>query len=580
VKRFVAGRAGDAVSLGGLCLGCVFLACAAFATAELLLWTIEAVTRLAYGGAPGEAASGWWSVGIPALGGLIVGLMARYGSEAIRGHGIPEAMLQILANRSRISPKVLVLKPVSAAISIGTGGPFGAEGPIIATGGALGSLAGQLASTTAAERRTLLAAGAAAGMASIFGTPLAAVFLSVELLLFEFRLRSLVPVCLAAGTAMGLRFFFHGGLPFFSFAAAAHWAPASWPGCLLVGAVCGGAATAITQAVYWLEDFFEKLPIHWMWWPALGGLGVGLIGHFFPATLGVGYGNIEGILNLQWGGQVVFWLCAMKFLSWWLALGSGTSGGTLAPLLTLGAGVGQLVGVFLQPWLPLDPRLMALVGMGALFAGASRALLASALFAVEATGAWEGSVPVLLGCACSCLVASWLREHSIMTEKITRRGHLVPAHYDADDLLHHRVGALMSTDVPLVLPDLSVSDFLAGKDPPSRERRGACVLLDETGALSGILTRSDALRALAEQGGGARVGEVGAKPVLTVFPHETVHRAVEKMFHHGVGRLVVVDPEQPLRPVGYLGRREILSARRKRLAEDVRDPGWLAAGKR
>jgi H+/Cl- antiporter ClcA len=317
-------------------------------------------------------------------------------------------------------------------VSIGTGGPFGAEGPIIATGGAIGSLVGQLIHTTASERKVLLAAGAAAGMTATFGTPVSAVLLAVELLLFEFKARSLIAVAFACAAAAAGRSFLLGNAPVFSMPPVSHVGPASVAGYVLVGAISGLASIYVTRLVYWIEDLFDHLPIHWMWWPALGGLVVGLVGLAVPHTLGVGYDNIEQILDGSLSGQVLLFFCIAKLISWSIALGSGTSGGTLAPLFTIGGGLGAISGSLLSKsslFHTVDARMAALVGMAAMFAGSSRAFLASLLFAYESTHQQSALLPLLGGCAAAYLLSSLLMRNTIMTEKIVRRGIVVPAEY-------------------------------------------------------------------------------------------------------------------------------------------------------
>ena len=322
---------------------------------------------------------GLWIIVVPAIGGIIVGLMALYGSKAIRGHGIPEAMEQILTNQSKIKPAITYLKPISSAISIGTGGPFGAEGPIIATGGALGSTLGQLLRITHNERKILLAAGATAGMAAIFGSPIAAIFLAIELLLFEFSPRSIIPVTLACITGAAGHHLLFGSAPVFAIDVLIKFPTnAALAIYSLMGIVIGVISVAITKIVYFIEDSFERLPVHWMWWPAIGGLIVGLVGYFSPRTLGVGYDNITDLLSGSMPMNIVLALCIFKFISWAVALGSGTSGGTLAPLLTIGGATGALLGMLVLKIFPLSGvtlPLAALVGMAAMFAGASRAFL-------------------------------------------------------------------------------------------------------------------------------------------------------------------------------------------------------------
>jgi H+/Cl- antiporter ClcA len=419
----------------------IVLGAAASAVAELLIRAIALVTNLAFyqewsvtSHGPADNALGYAVVAIPVAGGIVVGLMARYGSRAIRGHGIPEAMEQILTNDSKIPLRVTFLKPLSSAIAIGTGGPFGAEGPIIATGGALGSALGQFVKINAQQRKTLLAAGAAAGMTAIFGTPVAGILIAIELLLFEYRARSIVPVALACAVAGALRAILHGGGACFAMPDLGSPNAATTVIATIAGGLIGVASTYITKAVYWIEDGFEKLPIHWMWWPALGAVAVGVIGVFAPHTLGVGYDNIENALAGNFTADALAILCVAKLVSWVIALGSGTSGGTLAPLLTFGSAMGWLL-VALCAWIApdagIDPRVGALVGMTAMFAGASRALLASIAFAIESTHQIDCAVPIVSGVTIAYFVSCLLMRTTIMTEKLARRGVMVASEYAA-----------------------------------------------------------------------------------------------------------------------------------------------------
>ncbi|GGA99199.1 chloride channel protein [Puia dinghuensis] len=412
--------------------------------AKGLVYLIDLITNISfYGRFSFEAASpagnhlGWLVVIVPIVGAILVGLMARFGSKAIGGHGIPEAMEKIILADSRIPPAITFLKPLSAAISIGTGGPFGAEGPIIATGGAFGSLTGQWMHISASERKIVLAAGACAGMAAIFGSPVAAVLLAIELLLFEFSPRSVIPVALACVTGAGMHFLLFGHEPVFGMPAI----PAPSSGALaiyvLLGAFVGVIAAGVSRSIYWIEDMFEKLPIHWMWWPALGAIAIGVIGYFAPHTMGVGYDNIQHLLTGTTPLTIVFSLCLLKYLSWSISLGSGTSGGTLAPLFTIGGALGALVGTVIIAWFPqagINIPTAALIGMAAMFAGASRAWLTSIVFALETTGQINGLLPLLGGCVAAYFVSFFLMKGSIMTEKIQRRGVKTPDAYEPDIL--------------------------------------------------------------------------------------------------------------------------------------------------
>jgi chloride channel protein, CIC family len=386
---------------------------------------------------PASNALGYWVIFIPVVGGLIVGLMARFGSRAIRGHGIPEAMEKIVTEESKIHPVITVLKPLSAAISIGTGGPFGAEGPIISTGGALGSFCGQTLHITAQERKILLAAGATSGMTAIFGTPFAAILLAIELLLFEFSAKSFLPVMIACITGACMHFILFSTSATFPMPEPPLLTSAAVIAYAIIGIVVGLVSVVVTKAVYWVEDMFEKLPVHWMWWPAIGGIAVGAIGIFAPRTLGVGYENITAALSGDLPLKILIALCFWKFLSWAVALGSGTSGGTLAPLLTIGSSLGCLLGHFISEFFPqvqISIPLAALVGMAALFAGASRAILTSIIFAMETTMHESTLLPLIAGCSTAYLVSFILMRTTIMTEKIKRRGIQMPENYRPDVL--------------------------------------------------------------------------------------------------------------------------------------------------
>ena len=574
-----------------ICVLAIVLAVAAALVAQVLAHLIALVTNVAFYGRisitwadPTTAHWGVFTILVPVIGGLIVGLMAKYGSQAIRGHGIPEAMEQVLLNKSRIPARMTFLKPLSAAVAIGTGGPFGAEGPIIATGGAMGSLIGQVLHTTAAERKTLLAAGAAAGMAATFGSPVSAVLLAVELLLFEYRPRSIIPVALASATAAGVRLLFHGAEPVFPMPDLTQPAAAALAVYIILGAVIGVASVLITRIVYGVEDAFERLPVHWMWWPAIGAVVVGVVGYFYPRTLGVGYDNITNIISGQMAIGAVAILCLMKFISWSVALGSGTSGGTLAPLFTIGGGLGAVLGAGaarLAPAAHVDVRIAALVGMAAIFAGASRALLASAVFAFETTLQPLGLLPLLGGCSASFLVSCLLMRNSIMTEKIARRGVRVPAEYAADVLeqILVRDAASMRGAVTLSASQ-SVAQARAWIESgaPGTQHQGFPIVGDD-GVLRGVLTRRDLLNAHAD--GAAALEKLIKRPPKFVYDDVMLRDAADHMVNHDIGRLPVLSRDDPRQILGMLTRSDVLRANRKRLHETrhvERIISWKPAG--
>ena len=412
--------------------------------AKALVYLIDLITNIAFYGKfslePASPAGNHWGalvVAVPILGSLIVGVMARYGSAAIRGHGIPEAMEKIIVDDSKIPWIIIFLKPLSAAISIGTGGPFGAEGPIIATGGAFGSVVGQVAHISADERKVLLAAGACAGMSAIFGSPLAAVLLAIELLLFEFSPRSIIPVALGCVMGAGMHVWLFGAAPVFSMPAIPVPTGSAMAVYIGLGVLIGVIASGVTWSVYAVEDAFEKLPIHWMWWPALGAVAVGVIGYFAPFTMGVGYDNIRHLLTGVVPITLIASLCFLKYLSWVISLGSGTSGGTLAPLFTIGGALGLLMGTILDRYFPglgINLATATLIGMAALFAGSSRALLTAIVFCLETTGRMNGLLPLLGACTASYFVSFFFMKGTIMTEKILRRGVAAPDSYEPDVL--------------------------------------------------------------------------------------------------------------------------------------------------
>jgi CIC family chloride channel protein len=536
--------------------------------AKGLVYLINLITNLCFhhewSGATGNPAThsyGIFVIIIPVLGGLVVGLMALYGSKAIRGHGIPEAMEQILTNDSKIRPSITYLKPISSAISIGTGGPFGAEGPIIATGGALGSTIGQLFRISAYERKILLTSGATAGMAAIFGTPLAAIFLAIELLLFEFSPRSIIPVALACITgAAGHHLLFEPGpvfpMPFLETPSNTGLVVYS-----IMGIIIGLLAAGVTKVVYLVEDAFEKLPIHWMWWPAIGGIAVGVVGYFAPYTLGVGYENITNVLSGNMTLQLVIMLATMKFISWAIALGSGTSGGTLAPLLTIGGATGAALGIgaaTLFPQAGISVSLAALIGMAAMFAGASRALITSIIFAIETTGQENALLSLLAGCIAAYIVSYFLMEHTIMTEKIARRGVKTPDVYQPDVLERITVEQVLS-DATVINGSTSIKEVRDWLQTEQEQQRNYYIVVNDEGGFKGIVSSSSLLSMHHDI---AQTVEklIKRKPVM-VSPRNTLKIAVQHMAAENVDVLPVVD-QTTNTVLGVLSYQDVLSGYR------------------
>jgi H+/Cl- antiporter ClcA/CBS domain-containing protein len=549
-------------------------------TAEGLTLLIAMVTNLSFYGrlslataSPALNHLGAWVLVPPVLGGLAVGVMARFGSKAIRGHGIPEAMEQVVLNQSRIPARVAWLKPLSAAIAIGTGGPFGAEGPIIATGGAIGSLVGQSVAITAIERRTLLAAGAAAGMAATFGAPVAAVLLALEFLLFELRARSIIPVALASTVATAVRWGVHGSGPVFPMPDLAQPHGFAIAGYIALGAVAGVLAVGVTQLLYAVEDGFEKLPLHWMWWPALGGVAVGAVGWISPRTLGVGYDNITSILSGSLPWRALLALGLWKFVSWVISLASGTSGGTLAPLFTVGGACGALLGIAASRLFPsagFDPRIAALVGMASLFAGASHTLLTWVVFAFETTRQPLGLLPLLGGTAAAYLIAGMGMRDSIMTQKISRRGVPLSMGPEVDFLHLQTVRQWAKTPVVTIPADGSVTAARDGIDAAANKHQGFPVL-DADGLLIGLITRRELQAPDVDRT--RPVGSLLTRAPVVTFEDSTLREAADIMVGHDIGRLPVVTRAAPRRVVAIITRSDLLMAHASRLHDTHRREG-------
>jgi CIC family chloride channel protein len=530
---------------------------------------------------------GTWVILVPVVGGLIVGVMAKYGSSKIKGHGIPEAMEAVLTNRSRIEPKVAILKPISAAIAIGTGGPFGAEGPIIQTGGAIGSLVGQVLHTTAVERKVLLACGAAAGMSATFNTPIAGVILAIELLLFEFKSRSFIPLVIASTLATAVHMQLLGAGPMFTVAAMDFGIPRALPFYLVLGPLCGLAAVGLSKTLYWVEDLFEKLPFDELWWPAIGALVLGIVGFFVPRVFGVGYDTIGDILNGHLVWKILLVVMIAKFAVLVISLGSGTSGGLLAPTFMWSAAMGGLFAMVANHAFPaahLSPGAFALVATGAVFGAASRAAFAFIIFAFEITRDYNSVLPLMLVTVIADGVAMlFMPTSSIMTEKLARRGLRVHQDYEADALTQTTVGETMEKDAPVISVNTKVGELAEriGRHDPAVVRRQALLIVNEADKLVGIITRGDVLRALDKDSSGAMtVQEAGKTHLVVTYPDELVSEAAAKLLRFDIGRLPVVDRADESKVVGYLGRSAILAARLRRFNDEhVREPGWIRGAK-
>lgn len=547
-----------------LSLMAAFVGAASAGSAYVLIKLIAFVTNLIWFGTFSDATTyvtdvkpSLWMVFAPALGGLIIGLMARFGSDKIRGHGIPEAIEAIMIGGSRLQPKVAILKPLSSAISIGSGGPFGAEGPIIMTGGAIGSLFSQFFNLSSAERKTLLVAGASAGMTAIFSTPVAAVLLAVELLLFEWKPRSLIPVMVATCVSAAVRPLMFIGGPLFPYTGIPDLPIWGLALCAAIGIVSGLQSGLMTMLLYGMEDLFERIGVHWMWWPMIGGFGVGIGGLFAPQALGVGYDFIRDLLAGNVTMQVVAMMLLVKSIIWIIALASGTSGGILAPLLILGGALGWIEGQFL----PGDPSFWALLGMASIMAGTMRSPLTSIVFAIELTGNIHVLLPLLAATAMSHVVTVLLLKRSMLTEKIARRGHHITREYGVDPFEQMRVEDVMVRDVFTLPASMRVAEAVEFFTTDEHRHR-SYPIVDEARLVVGLATRADVLRWSRETDGkeATLYDTASDASLITAHPDDLLGRLVDLMVETDLARVPIIDADSR-KLVGLIARKDILRIR-------------------
>src|SRR6266699_2877663 len=513
---------------------------------------------------------GWYAVLVPVGGGLIVGLMARYGSERIRGHGIPEAIEAILINGSRVEPKVAFLKPVASAIAIGSGGPFGAEGPIIMTGGAFGSMIAQLFHLTNAERKTLLVAGAAGGMSATFAAPVASVLLAVELLLFEWKPRSLVPVALASVVADVMRRYILGFGPMFPVPRhPLHIGPLSLLCCALAGLLAGCLSALLTLSIYKVEDRFQKLPIHWMWWPLVGVLAVGLGGMIFPQALGVGYDTIATLLQGAVTTKVILGVLLVKWFIWAVSLGSGTSGGVLAPLLMMGGALGGLEAMFLPNE---GAGFWPLISMGAILGGTMRSPFTSIIFAFELTHDTNVFLPLLVGSVIAHAFTVLTLKRSILTEKVARRGYHLSREYAVDPLEILFVREVMRANVVVLPAAGALREFQHSLRAHRGQSQRLLPVVNAEGRFVGVLTRSDILQRIEQEGEAAlhrTLDELVRHETVEASPNEPLRMVVYRMAERGITRMPVVEPATR-KFLGLVSLADLLKARARHLEEERR----------
>lgn len=514
---------------------------------------------------------GWLALFVPIIGGVIVGLMARYGSDKIRGHGIPEAIEAILLHGAKVEPRVALWKPISAAIAIGSGGPFGAEGPIIMTGGAFGSLIAQFFHLTSAERKTLLVAGAAAGMSATFAAPFAAVLLAVELLLFEWKPRSFIPVVLASVAAEAARIHLLGPGPIFPVPLhTVTFSPAIMFGCLLTGILAGALAGGLSNFVYGVEDAFAHMKrVHWMWWPAIGGLVVGIGGLIYPRALGVGYDVIADLLKGNVTLKLILGVLLVKSVIWAISLGSGTSGGVLAPLLMMGGSLGALEALFLpnqgQGFWPL-------IAMGAILSGALGAPLTGVIFSFELTSDYHSIFPLLIACMAAHAFTALTLPRSILTEKLSRRGHHLTREYVVDPMESMSVEDVMRTSITAFPADTTLAEMRQTVEHENRRGQRVYPVIDENRTLVGVFTRRDMAKIMANiepsEAGRMRLRDVIGKEPVVAYTDEPLRFVVNRMATTTLTRFPVVKRGAEPELLGMVAIDDLLKARELSLEEE------------
>lgn len=548
--------------------------------AKGMVLLIDFITNIAFNGkltfapaSPNLEYVGYWVLIIPVIGAVLVGLMARYGSPNIRGHGFPETIEKILGNKSRIPPKLAFLKPISAAISIGTGGPFGAEGPIIATGGAFGSVVGQFMKITAHERKIMLVAGSCAGVSAIFGSPVAGILMAIELLLFEYSPRSLVPVALSCATAAVIHILLFGQKPVFAMPDIPEPTSLAFVIYVLMGFILGVAGAYASKTVYAIEDFFSNhlKKIHWMWWPAIGSVVVGIVGLFAPHTMGIGYDNIRHLLSGKVTLYMILALSFLKFISWSIYLGSGTSGSTLAPLFSIGGALGALLGyivLHIFPGSEINMATCALIGMAATFAGASRAILTAIVFAFETTSQAHGLLPLIGACTAAYLISFFLMKGgTLYTEKVKRMGIPTPSVFEADILQNILVRNVLGKEVNVLSFNNTIGDARKWiKDNVKDEENTAFVVVNKEEALMGIVKRKDIFSALNDDQ--APIASILMNKIAYIYPYNDLGEAVDLMDKYSTDILPVVRPGMDHKVIGVLTHKNIFMAYHQRRNED------------
>jgi CIC family chloride channel protein len=499
-------------------------------------------------------------VPLPALGGLIFGPLIYFFAREAKGHGVPEVMLAVAQRGGRIRPVVAVVKSVASALCIGSGGSVGREGPIVQIGSALGSTVGQTLRMSDDRIRTLVACGAAGGIAATFNAPIAGVFFALEIILGEFTTRAFGVVVISSVTAAVVGRAAFGDTPSFPVPGYELVHVGEFGLYAVLAVLAGVVGIVFTRTLYAFEDFFDGIRMPEYLKPVPGGLCLGLIGMFLPQVFGVGYPAMSQALSGQYALGLLVILLAAKIAAVSLTIGSGGSGGVFAPSLFIGAMLGTAFGTAANALLPgytAPPGAYGLVGMAAVFTGAARAPITAVIILFELTGDYRIILPLMLAVVLSTLVSEGLSRDTIYTLKLRRRGIDLRGGRDVDLMRELPVAQAMSTRIPVASAELSVAEAAEQLDQ-SGDR--ALLVLDSARAPLGIATLQDLQAALLENKPGLTLGEVASHPVTTVYGDEPLSAAVHKMGVRDVGQLPVVARGHTARVVGLLRRTDIVRA--------------------
>lgn len=562
-----------------ICCFAVLVGAVAGLVAQALLALIQLFTNIFFYGRfsfaysiPAHHHLGLWIILIPPIGALLVGVMIHFWEPTLKGHGIPEAMESVLFGHSRMRLRVALLKPLATAFAIGTGGPFGAEGPIIQTGAALGSLFGQAVGLTPYYRRVLLASGAAAGMAATFTAPMAGILVAIELLLFELRARSFIPVALAASVATGVRIHFAGWAPLFPTPMFRLTGMNELWLFALLGLVMGAAGIIMIRVLSWLEDFFDELPVpnRLIWAPVIGGFLLGGIGYFYPQVLGTSYDTIRDMLNDRLNLANLTGISFAKFWALVLSLGSGTTGGVFAPSLVVGGGIGASFAILFRhiaPGLVSDPAFYALAAMGGMFGGIARAPLTSIVFLFELSHNPNAILPLIICVMISDAVVRLCSRDSIMTVKLVKRGLIILQDYSVPVLMRARIDQVMRKEFSLLHADDELQKVLETFVPGEL---GLIPVIEQGGELVGIVEPHDLLRTEPPDHH-FTMRELARRDYVLAYLGESVDQVHREMMLKNTENVVVVAPDDNRKPVGIARANDILQLRRWLMEEETSD---------